>query len=398
MSNFQIGDRVRRVKSRLIGSSGAILRDIGDIVTVTGLRESHGCSVVEYVARNGYPTYCPSDHYVLHERVERLVNLNGPFVTGDVVEARDGEASEWLTPGRRYTVAEVIKGNALNTWGGSVMIVDDKGGRPGWHFASRLRLAIPAGGFKAGDLVECLRADRKDSTAGKRYVVTEPHDRYVMMNCDDGDPGAFLLPDFRIISRPDVNGWHAWTGGDNPVPGMWVEVRGSLNDVQYMGASDGLIWTAGIMAPITGFRIVEKPVAIIPDWREFYVERPWPSPYQGAPIIFTGCSVAPTIPTPEPIGLASIHPGDEITLRATVHSKDADGDLIPTLADGSAGKIAFTADDILTHTPRLKVGDDVTNGCDEGKIVFLSRQKAIVDYGDVIGLEIEHLDDLDRAA
>lgn len=42
---------------------------------------------------------------------------------------------------------------------------------------------------------------------------------------------------FTFIGRPDTDGWIAWSGGDNPVPGQMVEVRARGGRVRY-GASD----------------------------------------------------------------------------------------------------------------------------------------------------------------
>lgn len=120
----------------------------------------------------------------------------------------------------------------------------------------------PEGGFEVGDLVECVATSQCRGEIGKRYVV------YVGPESDIADlyelNGDHLGSQerFRLISRPDADGWHAWTGGENPVDTMDIEVR-LRNGSVFTSAANGTpaankyYWEdTGCRGDITAFRIL----------------------------------------------------------------------------------------------------------------------------------------------
>ncbi|MCK0651329.1 hypothetical protein [Escherichia coli] len=63
------------------------------------------------------------------------------------------------------------------------------------------------------------------------------------------DPAGILVPNPKIISEVDdysqdglPEGWEAWEGGENPVPGKWVKYK-LRSGAQYADYSDDLDWS-----------------------------------------------------------------------------------------------------------------------------------------------------------
>lgn len=63
------------------------------------------------------------------------------------------------------------------------------------------------------------------------------------------EPAGILVPNPKIISEVDdysqdglPEGWEAWEGGENPVPGKWVKYK-LRSGAQYADYSDDLDWS-----------------------------------------------------------------------------------------------------------------------------------------------------------
>lgn len=318
----------------------------------------------------------------------RQLNLNGPFVVGDVVDVVQPRSGGVSSEGSRITLGHADKWTAGE--------------------GNRYRLAIPVGGFKAGDLVEAI-SDSYGLKTGKRYLLRDDGFLQCPALTEEnggrrGLGGSRVGTALRIISRPDVNGWHNWTGGENPVPGMYVTaVKNSQGDEIVLNVPSEDVFWSGPLAR-SAFKVTDKAStakAAVDVYRSVFCrsffenfQRDYPPIIPESPFIFTTSTVITR--EPDKIDLADIQPGDEVTVRVTVHSKDAAGDLFPTIEDGTAGKNAFTADEILTHTPKLKVGDKVDCERDTGEIVMIEGDEAVV--RDEYGIEIYSLEALQRAA
>lgn len=146
----------------------------------------------------------------------------GEFAAGDKVVAL--HACRDTTAGKIYTAIEGTSGNYVR-W------IDDRGevnGGGGKHFrlATPEEIAAqtlqplcgpPEGGFKVGDLVEAINTTggRSIVMTGERMVVTDTAENFGY------SPGGYInsyrAQNFRLISRPDTEGWHDWSGGkDRP--------------------------------------------------------------------------------------------------------------------------------------------------------------------------------------
>lgn len=76
--------------------------------------------------------------------------------------------------------------------------------------------------------------------------------------------GIFPPDMFSFVGRPDLDGWIDWSGGENPVPGRWVEfeTRGVGQQEFRHQKSDALAWGHKEVPPIAEiirFRLVEAP-------------------------------------------------------------------------------------------------------------------------------------------
>jgi len=185
-------------------------------------------------------------NFTLIARAGEVVKLQ----PGDVVEALEdystGQIGRRLTQGRRYTV----KGLSIAYSDGCMIEACDAGyvcHWPGGTFrlvhrpatsveapaappqGERLNSAT-ARPLKVGDVV-VIDYDCGNETARKLWsgvaVVEDTYDGRldsiaVRVN---GMSGAFSLCHVTFIGRPDADGWITWAGGENPVPGVRVDVR-----------------------------------------------------------------------------------------------------------------------------------------------------------------------------
>lgn len=72
-----------------------------------------------------------------------------------------------------------------------------------------------------------------------------------------GDPNYAPPEHFTFIGRPDADGWIAWTGGENPVPGCRVDVRFAPDNWCADMPSDNLRWEwrGSVAFDISAFRL-----------------------------------------------------------------------------------------------------------------------------------------------
>lgn len=357
--SYQKGDRVRCVDCSVPGLGRLTVGKDYEIVQAS----ESSVYGVKIVCDAGHVSLWRTSRFV--PTPERVVNVNGPFVVGDVVEVvklcMGGPGI-----GSRVTLKFASHTNAGlgPTYGHS-------------YQNNHFRLAIPSGGFKAGDLVEGI-GDWPGITEGKRYVLRDEPD-----NCQTpvftNDHGATIgtlgarkvLEHIRIISRPDANGWHAWTGGENPVPGMRVHVKNYMGtEIPWGRESEAILWEGD--NSVVAFRIDETPKL----------------------------DAQAATEEPTKIELSDLRPGDEVTVRAKVETLTTGHRPVVRLGDGvHAAKLFVDMDEIVTHTPApLRVGDKVScYGGDAGEIVFIKGAEAVIDIPGV-GLEAWNLDELDRAA
>ena len=274
---FKPGDRVKCVgtndNSKPEGDGRGL---VGAVYTVKSCGE---CSVSLRLAE--IPGTVGQNRFTLHAKA-------GEFAVGDkvVCDAAYGE----YEPFAKGTVYE-IKEFRIDRDGDKYVTPDDYG--TGWDSA-RFRLATPEeiappsapltsppeGGFLPGDLVECIGADGNRLTVGKRYVLAADDGNAFSA----GDPifiddsgekrsprqvATALTARLRLISRPDAEGWHAWSGGECPLPdGTSFEVKNWCGDVvkdrpaRVVSPSEPTAWrgTGGV----TAFRIVPPTPAAEP--------------------------------------------------------------------------------------------------------------------------------------
>jgi hypothetical protein len=285
----------------------------------------------------------------------------GEFAVGDKVVSIE-TVKPWLTAGKVYEVHRVLDGHVHISG-------HDSSDEPSCFYNSRFRLATPEEiaaaekpdpGFKVGDLVEAINTTSGGRVmAGERVVVKETAEDFGY------SPGGYIngyrAQNFRLISRPDAEGWHKWAGGENPVPGMRVNWRiAASNDDDAARESDTLMWDhfPGSKGNITAFRIVQPTPASAP---------------------------------PPASQEATYKRGDQVLVRLTLEDAiDEDGEFY-------AGYIKPAAIVGFDTSPKpLTVDDMASDGYFTGLIVFQKGDESVVEYA-CDGLVIRKTCDLVRA-
>jgi hypothetical protein len=101
--------------------------------------------------------------------------------------------------------------------------------------------------FLPGDVVQ-------HPTSPARYVVRALHKGDLIF----GDDGSHVWPSsgYVLISRS----WTDWTGGENPIPGYWVEVEFNDRSID-QGISNAWAWNREQDLHVIRYRVLEHPAA-----------------------------------------------------------------------------------------------------------------------------------------
>jgi hypothetical protein len=116
-------------------------------------------------------------------------------------------------------------------------------------------------GLRAGDVVNITGNDVWAAVV----KVDRIHEEIVLVTHPTRGPGGFKANEVAFVGRPDADGWMAWAGGENPVPGATVEYR-MQGEYVFRDRADVLRWTNEdpdtASSNITAFRIVDTPPAV----------------------------------------------------------------------------------------------------------------------------------------
>lgn len=392
MSKFAVGDRVKCVESNYEDQPAGDERDgiVGQVYTVDAARDLYG-SNHQWLTLAGMDYKPCSNRFRLHARA-------GEFVPGDRVVAnyKIAGSAGGFEAGDVATVSKVEKltyGTFLH-FEGRAGNADVNGGLgPRFRLATAKEIAEtdkkpthplagpPVGGFRAGDLIEAvgLSAADHDLTTGKRYVVLAPtglgsprvktdkgERRFI------GEGNRTIVRCFRLISRPDADGWHAWSGGENPVPGMRVTLK---------------YRSGGLSAPLV---LASE-------------DRRWGHPHTVSTFggdKMNGDIVAFKIITDEPVQATKPTAGDRIRVTFEgVTRRDGHVEFGGGIDRFSAPLRLAASVEIISRAPPLAVGDKVlVDGFDNiGEIRLIENGQAVV-YSVAHGFEVETYDSLRRAA
>lgn len=121
-------------------------------------------------------------------------------------------------------------------------------------------------GLLAGDVLLCIDDAGQPllfGHSGKIYTLRGVMGDGVLV---DTEQSPYMPNDhrrFAFVGRPDADGWMTWAGGENPVPGVWVEAR-TFSKGDFTGKSEGMEWgdigESGYQ--MVAFRIVDTAPAV----------------------------------------------------------------------------------------------------------------------------------------
>lgn len=107
-----------------------------------------------------------------------------------------------------------------------------------------------------GDILRVVNTCRLGPAVGSLVSVVRTDNEDVWIN-PKSDADAWLANRFAFVARPGV--WMPWNGGENPVPGMTVKVRGLMgqNESGVPSASEDFVWSTGFRPiPIREYMVV----------------------------------------------------------------------------------------------------------------------------------------------